>query len=129
MRYGNSTVITSGWFAKHTALLGFYQYALSRGYVSKIPLPRILPKRPQPFVPYIYSQKELKLLFDTALFYQKNKSCISPYMVRVVLIITYALGLRIHETLSITLNNVDMENSVITIQDSKHYKCKNHSNR
>ena len=57
--YTNAATITSGWFIKHTALLGFYQYAITRNYVTVIPLPRILPKRPPSFVPYIYSNTEL----------------------------------------------------------------------
>lgn len=122
--YGNTPTITSGWFVKHTALLGFYQYLLSRNYITEIPLPPILPKRCRPFTPYIYSNKELKCLFDTALTYQVNRSHIMPFMVRTTLILTYALGLRIHETLSITLNDIDMDNSVITIQQSKFYKSR-----
>ena len=58
--------VTSAWFVKHTALLGFFQYALTRGYTTGIPLPMDLPKRPEPFVPYIYSKDELKRLFATA---------------------------------------------------------------
>ena len=42
-------------------------------------------------------------------------------MVRMTLILTYALGLRIHETLFITVRDIDMDNSVITIQQSKFY--------
>lgn len=122
--YGTSATITSGWFIKHGALLGFYKYALARNYVAQIPLPHILPKRPQPFTPYIYSISELKLLFDTALTYQINRSHIAPYMVRTSLILTYALGLRIHETLSIVLNDIDMDNLVLTIQQSKFYKSR-----
>ncbi len=72
--YSNITTITSGWFIKHSALLGFYQYAFTRSYVTVIPLPRILPKRPPSFVPYIYSITELKCLFDTALNYQKTEA-------------------------------------------------------
>lgn len=122
--YGSSATITSGWFIKHSALLGFYKYALARNYVTQIPLPDILPKRPPPFVPYIYSNAELKRLFDTALTYQVNRSHIAPFMVRTVLIITYGLGLRIHETLSVTLNDIDMNNQVITIQQTKFYKSR-----
>ena len=122
--YWDAQTVTSSWFAKHSALFGFYQYALARNYVTKVPLPSILPKRPQGFVPYIYSQSELKLLFDTALTYQKNKSCILPYTVQTALILTYALGLRIHETLSLTLQDIDMENAVITIEQSKFYKSR-----
>ncbi len=72
--YGDAQTVTSSWFAKHSPLFGFYQYALARNYVTKVPLPSILPKRPQSFVPYIYSQSELKLLFDTSLTYQKIRA-------------------------------------------------------
>ena len=122
--YGNSKVITSGWFIKHTALLGFYRYALTRNYVTTIPLPQILPKRPPSFVPHIYSKEELKRLFDTALTYQHNKSYVEPYQVRIILIVTYALGLRIHETLSIKLKDIDVPQRVITISESKFYKSR-----
>jgi site-specific recombinase XerD len=122
--YGTSATITSGWFARHSALLGFYRYALARNYVTRIPLPEHLPKRPPPFVPYIYSNSELKSLFDAALSYQINKSYIAPYMVRTVLVLTYALGLRIHETLAITLADIDLEKLVITIQQSKFFKSR-----
>ncbi len=122
--YGDQITVTSGWFVKHTALLGFYRYALTRNYVNVIPLPNILPKRPPAFVPYIYSQSELKLLFATALNYQTNKSHIHPKMVQAVLIIIYALGLRLHEALALKLGDVDLENSVIIIQQSKFYKSR-----
>ncbi|WP_341757003.1 MULTISPECIES: tyrosine-type recombinase/integrase [unclassified Candidatus Tisiphia] len=122
--YSSLQVITSGWFIKHTALLGFYRYALTRNYITKIPLPQTLPKRPQSFVPYIYSKEELKRLFDTALTYQKNKSYVEPYLVRTILILTYALGLRIHETLSIKLEDIDMTHHVITIRETKFYKSR-----
>lgn len=122
--YGKSEMVTTGWFVKHSALLGLYQYAISRNYVTEIPLPKTLPKRPQGLIPYIYSQQELKLLFDSALTYQRNKSHIEPYMVRMSLVLTYTLGLRIHETLSIILDDVDMDNLVITIRQSKFYKSR-----
>jgi len=116
--------ITSGWFIKHTALLGFYRYALNRNYVDKIPLPTELPKHPQPFIPYIYTNEELKLLFSTALTYQTNRSHIEPYMAQTVLILTYVLGLRLHETINIKLSSIDLNSSVITIQESKFYKSR-----
>jgi len=122
--YGKFDAVTTGWFVKHTALLGLYQYAISRNYVAATPLPKTLPKRPQGLIPYIYSQRELKLLFDGALAYQKIKSHIEPYMVRIFLILTYTLGLRVNEVLSITLGDIDMDNLVITIRQSKFYKSR-----
>lgn len=122
--YGKSKTVTTGWFVKHSALLGFYQYAVTRNYVTAIPLPKTLPKRPPGLIPYIYSQQELKALFDGALTYQKNKSHIEPFAIRIFLILTYTLGLRVHETLSITLGDMDMDHQVITVQQSKFYKSR-----
>jgi integrase len=122
--YGSSQIITSGWFIKHTALLGFYRYALTRNYVTKIPLPQILPKRPPSFVPYIYSKEELKRLFDAALTYQHNRSYVEPYLIRSILILTYSLGLRTRETLSLKLKDIDMQQHVLIISESKFYKSR-----
>lgn len=83
--YGNSPV-TSAWFIKHTALFGFYEYAISRGFIDCSPLPINLPKRPPAFVPYIYNRAELRQLFKTALIYQKNRSHVEPYMVSKLLL-------------------------------------------
>src|SRR5215475_10234266 len=47
--------VTSAWHIKHNALLGFYRYAQSRGYVAASPLPALLPVRPPRFVQYIYT--------------------------------------------------------------------------
>lgn len=122
--YSDSKAITSGWFIRHTAILGFYQYALSRNYVDEIPLPKVLPKRPEAFVAYVYSKAELKCLFVAALNYQKLKSHIEPRMVRDVLFLTYALGLRPHEAMSIKLKDIDLAELIITINDSKFYKSR-----
>ncbi len=43
--------ITSSWHVKHYALVGFYRYAVSRGYSSSAPLPAVIPRRPPAFVP------------------------------------------------------------------------------
>ena len=67
---------------------------------------------------------ELKKIFDGALLYQKNKSCIEPYMVRVILILVYSVGLRLHEALSLKLSDIDLMESVITIHQAKYYKIR-----
>ncbi len=123
--YGSEEAdITSSWFIKHTALLGFYQYAHTRGYVEQIPLPNILPKRPQPFVPYIYSKEELRQLLQTALCYQKNKSFVEPHMIRVILILLYSTGMRGHEALSLTLRDINLEQNLITVKNAKFYQSR-----
>ena len=43
-----------------------FPYAVSRGYLAVAPLPTAIPKRPPPFVPYIFSHDELRRLFQVA---------------------------------------------------------------
>jgi integrase/recombinase XerD len=47
---------TCYWHDKHSSLMRFYQYAISRGHVRSSPLPTAVPKISSKFVPYIYSQ-------------------------------------------------------------------------
>ena len=56
--------ITRAWFGRHSALLGFSCYASTRGYVAVSPLPVVLPQRPPPFIPHIYTQDELRRLLE-----------------------------------------------------------------
>lgn len=58
---GNDT-FTTYWHRKYSALLGFYRYAVSRGYAERLPLPMVVPKQPPAIVPYIYTQDELRRL-------------------------------------------------------------------
>lgn len=116
--------ITSTWFVKYSALSGFYEYAISRGFVTSSPLPVNLPKRPNAFIPYIYTRKELQRLFKAALTYQKKPSCIEPYMISKFLLILYATGLRLSEALSLTMEDVNISQSVITVKQTKFYKSR-----
>jgi integrase/recombinase XerD len=43
--------LTTSWYVKHNALLGFYRYAISRGFVATSPLPLAIPKQPPREVP------------------------------------------------------------------------------
>ena len=74
--------ITASWHVRFNALQGFYRYAISRNIVQTSPLPRIKPKRPEPFVPYIYPHEELRQLLAAALTYQKNRGHLEPHMVQ-----------------------------------------------
>lgn len=121
----NSETITTRWFGKYSALNGFYRYAISRGYIHDSPLPIIVPKRPPNFVPYIYTREELRRIFKCALSY-KNKNCgfFDPYMVRVVLILIYSMGLRLSEALSLTIDDVNISQKIIMIRETKFYKTR-----
>jgi integrase/recombinase XerD len=78
--------LTRSWHVRHSALLGFYRYALTRGYAKNSPIPVAIPKRPQPFVPYIYSREELRCLLQGALRYQKDRGRLQPFVVQALLL-------------------------------------------
>jgi integrase/recombinase XerD len=113
--------ITASWHVRYDALNGFYRYALSRGLVGNSSLPTIKPRRPQPFVPYIYTHEELHRLLAAALTYQKHRGHLEPLMVKTLLILLYGSGLRLSEALSLRLADVDLGQAVLTIRDSKFF--------
>ena len=116
--------LTSRWHVKYRALRGFYRYALTRGYVKGSPLPVVIPKRPQPLVPYVYSREDLRRLLDGALRYQKHRGQLEPFVVQTLLLFIYATGLRVRESLTLTLGDVDLREGLVTVRQSKFFKSR-----
>lgn len=114
--------VTRYWFAKYDVLRGFYRYAISRGHVATSPLPTQLPKRPPPFVPYIYSHEELRRLLEVAAAYQ---SCVvEAATIHTLVLLLYGAGLRLCEAINLDRADVDAELAVITIRQTKFGKTR-----
>lgn len=116
--------ITATWHVKYQALRGLYTYVISRGYVKKSILPIAIPKRPPPFVPYIYTHQNLRSLLDASFRYQKNRGRLEPYMVHTILSLLYGAGLRIKEALMLTISDVDLTRKLLIIRETKFYKTR-----
>jgi integrase/recombinase XerD len=116
--------VTRFWHRKHEVLLGFYRFAIARSYVAFLPLPGILPKPPQAFVPYIYSHDELRGLLQGTAFCANSRSNIEPDTFRTLILLLYGAGLRISEALALTLADVDLAAGIIHIEVSKFYKAR-----
>lgn len=121
--YGKGPV-TSAWHGRHNALKGFFGYAVSRNYVRKVPLPRLIPQRPPPFVPYIYTRAEVRRLLKATGSYQRNRSCMEPETVRVIILLLYATGMRMGEALALNHADVDLDQSMLTVVRSKFFKTR-----
>jgi integrase/recombinase XerD len=121
--YGKG-VVTSAWHVKHNALKGFFRYAISRDYGAKMPLPDIIPQRPPPFVPYIYSREELRRVLQAAKTYQRNCSCMEPETMRIVVLLLYATGLRVREAVALNRADVDLDQLLLTVVKSKFFKSR-----
>jgi integrase/recombinase XerD len=116
--------VTRFWHRKHTALTGFYRFVVARSYVTTSPLPKVLPKLPQAFVPYIYSCEELRRLLEATVLCNDPCGKIREYTCRALLLSLYGAGLRISEALALTLNDVDLSAGVIQIREGKFYKTR-----
>jgi site-specific recombinase XerD len=119
--------ITRAWHVKHSALLGFYQYAVSRGYATSAPLPSVMPKRPPPFVPYIYSREELQRLLsatDSTDSYPRSRSGTEPVTVRTVILLMYGAALRVSEAIALNRADVDLGNLLLTVRRTKFSKTR-----
>lgn len=120
----DASTVTPIWFVKYSAMKGLFLWAMSRGYMKEVPLSAETPRRPERARPYIYSDAELKKLFDCALTCRTGRKNIHPHTLRYILMLTYMLGLRISETVELQIDDIDLENSTVVIRESKHHKSR-----
>ncbi|MBI3664348.1 MAG: tyrosine-type recombinase/integrase [Acidobacteria bacterium] len=116
-------VLSSSWHRKYVAVSGFNRFAMGRGYTASLPLPKLRPKKPQTFVPYILSSEELHRLLD-AVPYRRKDALLQPPTVRMILLLLYGAGLRLREALSLTLADVNLRESLLTIRETKFHKSR-----
>ncbi len=105
-------------------MLGFYRYAISRGFVATSPLPLAIPKRPPAFQPYIYSHAELRRILDSTESCRRPRSDLDVPVMRSLLLLMYGTALRTSEALSLTIGDVDLRGATLTIRDSKFFKTR-----
>jgi integrase/recombinase XerD len=116
--------VTRFWQRKHEVLVGFYRFAIARGYVTISPLPRIVPKPAQAFVPHIYSHDELQRLLRATAACDNPQSSIESDTCRTLILLLYGAGLRISEALALILADVDLSTGILFIHTSKFYKTR-----
>ncbi len=116
--------ITSAWHTRYHALKGFFRFAVSRGHLNTAPLPTVLPKRPPPFVPYIYSRDEIRRLLEAIPSFRRCRTGIEPETLRAILLLLYGAGLRAREALDLAVADVDLPNAVLTVRNTKFFKTR-----
>lgn len=113
------------WYRRFYALNVFYRFAISRGHVSKSPLPISVPKRNDSFVPYIYSSDEVKALLAVVPTICTHPKCIVDAACLESLIrLLWGTGLRISEALNLTISDVDLDADLIVVKDTKFFKTR-----
>jgi integrase/recombinase XerD len=120
---GKTRPVTITWHTKFRRLRCFFQYAVGRGYLSVAPMPTVIPQRPPPFVPYIYSHEELCRLFQV-IDSDQRKCSMEPITLHALILLLYGAGLRLREAVDLTRADVDLDRRVLTIRNTKFGKTR-----
>ena len=97
----------------------FLGYLNLNGHNAFIP---IIPKVHDDYSPYIFSDKELELIFlsaDNTTVKDKKACRYLPIEFPVIVKLLFGCGLRIGETVRIRMNNVDLENGILKLINTK----------
>jgi integrase/recombinase XerD len=116
--------ITRTWHFKYSALKGLFRFAVSRGHLDKAPLPTEVPKCPPTVVPYIYSRAEIRRLLDAIPSMRHPCARVEPPTLRAIVLLLYGAGLRRGEALRLSVTDVELTNSLLTIRDTKFFKSR-----
>ena len=116
--------LTSTRAHKYSVLAGFYRYAISRGHATRWPLPGNEPRRPPVAPPYVYSREELRRLLDGLERHARRAWQIDADTMRTLILLLYGAGLRAGEARRLTLADVDLKESLLTVRFSKFFKTR-----
>ena len=86
------------------------------------PLPTQAPKLDTTFTAYIYTQDELRTLLQAIT--PERTGPLSPPTVRALLLLLYGAGLRISEALKLEIRDVDLQEHLLCVRQSKFFKTR-----
>ena len=111
---------------KYGTLAGFYRFALSRGHVSRIPMPgrEAEPRPPEVAPSFIFTHEQLRRLFKAAGAGRRRCPKLDAETFRTFLLLLYGAGLRSGEARRLTLADVDLDSAVLAVNDTKFYKSR-----
>lgn len=111
---------------KYSVIGGFSQY-LSERHGIDLPILPMLPRNPalSSFVPYIYSHEELaRLIQAIEPTCQFGHVLIETHTVRAIVLLLYGAGLRRGEAFRLNRDDVDLDQAILTIRQTKFHKTR-----
>ena len=105
---------------------GFAQYRSSSDPRTQIPSPGLLPFKPQRARPYLYSDKELESLLRAArdMPHRYQSGALLPWVYYCLFGLLSVSGLRLSEARNLKLQDVDLDNAVLTVRGAKFGKTR-----
>jgi integrase/recombinase XerD len=111
---------------KHRVLSDLFFFAVTRRLLRTSPMPQRLRQRVYPsYVPYIYSEAELKrLLAAVPAATTGSQRAIDADTLRALLLLLYGAGLRRGEAMRLRIEDVDISQSLIHVRQTKFFKTR-----
>lgn len=100
----------------------FLKYLAERGVDVHLPRPTRQSRARGAFVPYIFSNEELRHFFEECDRISARTPSIMPVMLPVLFRLLLGCGLRISEALALRLGDTDLGNGILVIRNSKFNK-------
>lgn len=115
------TVQPAEWARRLCFVRGFARYRSAADVLTEIPPPELLPYRSTRARPYLYTEQEVQHLLDAALKLPTTwpSTPLRPWMFHCLLGLLSVTGLRISEALDLKLDDVDLNQGVLTIRAAK----------
>ena len=115
---------TRFWERKHESLRGFFRYLVSRGLLVNSPFQEPAPRIQRTFRPHIYSHDELRRLLEAAAQERNPRTRLEPETLRTILLLLYGAGLRVGEALRLRPCDVNFQDRVLSICNTKFFKSR-----
>lgn len=110
-------------YSRYCLIRQLCKFALRTGHDTYVPPPPCNARPHDGFVPYIFSQDEIRRFLNTADSMSPCEKCPQRHIVfPMILRLLYCCGLRVSEALNLTLDNVDLDAGILRILDSKNNK-------
>ena len=105
---------------------GFARYRSATDPLTEVPPPELLPYRSTRARPYLYTEQEVRGLLEAALQLPTAwpSTPLRPWVFHCLLGLLSVTGLRISEALDLKLDDVDLEQGVLTIRAAKLGRCR-----
>ncbi len=105
------------WEQKYSLLRGFFDYWLARGEIKVLPMPVKRKVLRRTFVPYIYTETEIRALLKAIPVALSNTRCrYDSQCILTLLVFLYGTGVRPGEAIELLVDDLDLRRNRVTIR-------------
>ena len=115
------------YYSRYALIKLFAEHMIRTGYEAYCPDRSDLAKIHWGYIPYIFTHNEIHSFFEVADTMKKKTNTMSPrrHLIMPILFrLLYCCGLRLSEVVTLTRHDVDFDNGILTIRESKFGKMR-----